>query len=621
MPLAAVDFETYYDSEVTIVELGIYHYLRHESGDIYMVSIATDTGIRYVGHPKNFDWSQIAGPDWTWLSHNAQFDMPVFERLQEIDCGNTASVAELEAWHDTADLAAFLSVPRSLKESSKHLLKVEISKDTRDAMKGKRWESMSPEFRKEVEQYALADAENCLRLFSEHGDKWPEHEREISAMTRNMALRGVPLDAEALDRDIEKLEVDMWEIRQAIPWKDEPHRTPSKAKKGEKVPLLSPIMLREECVKRGLTPPNSFAQDDPEAEKFFDHHAKDHPWIQGVRDYRKAGKHLKTLETMRKRMREDGWMSYGLKYGGAHTLRDAGDSGLNMQNLPKGLVCGVDVRAKIKAPEGYTLAIVDLSQIEPRCLHWLAEDEVTLKFIREVPDLYEAQARAWGLYNGEGSMAKNAPELRFLMKQLALGLGYGMGSKRFADVAGVPLEEAERLTNLYRQKNPLVLKLWKSLERTMSNTAHHPTNKLLEVHLPSGRTIRYRNVERMEGEAPKPSKLATYKKETATRPKVGLRAEIPRAGKFMRLGFWGGVLTENLVQSAARDVFMSQCLSIEKAGVPVLMRVHDEVVCLVREDEAEQKLQQIISIMSTPPEWATGLPLSADGSLSKTYKK
>jgi DNA polymerase len=380
-------------------------------------------------------------------------------------------------------------------------------------------------------------------------------------------------------------------------------------------------MLREECIKRGLTPPNSFAQDDPEADKFFDDHAKDHPWIQGVRDYRKAGKHLKTLETMRKRMREDGWMSYGLKYGGAHTLRDSGDSGLNMQNLPKGLVCGVDVRAKIKAPEGYTLAIVDLSQIEPRCLHWLAGDEATLQYIREIPDLYEAQARAWGIYSGEGSMAKNAPDTRFLMKQLALGLGYGMGAKRFADVARMSPEEAERLTGLYRAKNPLVLKLWKKLETAMSDTARHPTNKLLEVHLPSGRTMSYRNVARMVGEAPKASKLSTYQKETAARPKVGLRAEIPRAGKFMRMGFWGGVLVENLVQSTARDIFMTQSLAIEQAGIPVIMRVHDEVVCLVREEEAEAKLAQIISIMSTPPEWAHGLPLSAEGSLSKTYKK
>ena len=611
LQIAAVDFETYYDSEVSIAPLGIHHYLRHPQGDIYLVSIATAQGLRYVGHPKDFDWSQIAGPEWTWLSHNAQFDMPVFGRLQQLGVGNTGSVTELASWHDTADLAAFLSVPRSLKEASRHLLGVELSKDTRDAMKGKRWESMTPEFKEEVEKYALGDAEYCLRLFLEYGDKWPEQERELSALTRRMALRGVPLDVEALNRDIEKLELDMWTIREAIPWKDEPHRTPSKAKKGVKVPLLSPVMLREECGKRGLTAPNSFAQGDPEAEKFFKDHSKDHPWIQGVRDYRRAGKHLKTLQTMHKRTREDGWMSYGLKYGGAHTLRDSGDSGLNIQNLPKGEVCGVDVRAKIKAPAGFTFAIVDLSQIEPRCLHWLAEDETTLQYIREIPDLYEAQARSWGIWDREGSMAEEDPDTRFLMKQLALGLGYGMGAKRFADVANMPFGEAERLTKLYRQKNPRILKLWKDLENSMAETARHPENKLFEITLPSGRSIKYRGVARMVEEVKKPF----------AKPKVGLRAEIPRAGKLMRLGFWGGVLTENLVQATARDVFMYQCLQIDKQGIPVLMRVHDEVVCLVPEDGAEEKLHRIINLMSTPPEWAPGLPLSAAGNLSNTYRK
>ena len=462
-----------------------------------------------------------------------------------------------------------------------------MSKETRDSMKGKRWDAMTPIFKEEVLNYALKDAENCLDLWLEHGHKWPAHEREISQMTRQMALRGVPLDIEGLKKDIAKLETDIWETEQIIPWKDT-HK------------ILSRVAQRDECLKYGLTPPDSFAQDDPEAERFFEEHAKDYPWIEGVRKYRKAEKHLATLRTMLKRAREDGWMTYGLKYGGAHTMRDSGDSGINLQNLPKGIVSGVDVRSKVCAPEGYTFAIVDLSQIEPRCLHWLAEDDKTLQYIREIPDLYEAQARAWGIWNGEGSMKKVAPDVRHMMKQLALGLGYGMGHKKFADVAGIDQDEAFRLTKLYRERNPKVTQLWKKLEQPMLKTANHPTDKLFCMELPSGRSMNYRNVSVTNG---------------------GLSAEIPRAGKLMRLGFWGGVLTENLVQATARDVFMHQCLQIETWGIPVIMRVHDEAVCLVPEESAQKRLDQIISIMSTAPEWAPGLPLSADGSLSKTYKK
>ena len=600
MPTAAVDFETYYDKELSIGIQGTYHYLRAPKSDIYLVSIAATNGLQYVGHPKDFDWSQISGPDWTWLSHNAQFDLPVFERLVELGVGNTQSVTELEAWHDTADLAAYLGIPRSLKMASATLLGKKLSKDVRDQMKGRTWESMDPAFKKEVMDYALSDAESCLEIWVKFGGEWPYHERGVSTKTREMCMRGVPMDLPGLDADIEKLEVDLWDTRQLIPWKDAPHRTASKAKKGETIALLSSIALREECIKNGLVPPTSFAQEDPEAERFFEEYGDKFPWIRAVRDYRKAGKHLGTLKTMRSRMKDDGFMPYGLKYAGAHTLRDSGDSGLNMQNLPKGVVCGVDVRAKIKAPPGYVLGIADLSQIEPRCLHWLAEDEKTLAFIRIIPDLYEAQARAWGLYNKEGVLSVEDPDLRFLMKKLALGLGYGMGVARFFEVSGLPMLKCEELVALYRKLNRPVTGLWKKLDAAMETPARHATDKLFQMVLPSGRIMNYRNVARINR---------------------GLTAEIPRNGKYMRLPFWGGILTENLVQATARDVFMHHCMEVERAGFPVTMRVHDEVVCLLKEETAEDDLKQILGIMSTPPEWAVGLPLAADGKLSDVYRK
>jgi len=587
--ICAIDFESYYDNEVSITTLGVYHYLRHEKSDIYMVTIQTDTGICYVGSPLDFDWRSISGPDCTWLSHNAQFDMPCFQRVQEIAAErgleNVPQNLVIAAWHDTADLAAFLSVPRSLKESSFHLLGVELSKETRNNMKGQRWESMTPEFRSEVEKYAIDDAIYCLKLFTEHGHKWPEKERKISEMTRTMALRGVPLDISGIDADIEKLKHSIWKYEQAIPWK-------------VTFPLLSPIALRNECSRVGIQAPHSFAQNDPEADIFFEEYAPKYPWIQAVRDYRKAAKHLSTLTSMKTRERGDGWMTYGLKYGGAHTLRDSGEAGINLQNLPKGEVSGVDIRAKIKAPKGYTFAIVDLSQIEPRCLHYLAGDTKMLQYIREVPDLYEAQALAWGLYDGKGPF-KGTPA-RHSIKQLALGLGYGMGHKKFSSVAGVPLVEANRLTKLYRSKNPKITKLWKNLEENLRATALDPVDNDAHVQLPSGRKMTYRRVSVDHG---------------------GLTAEIPRQGKLMRLGFWGGVICENLVQACARDVFMDCCLRIEAAGIPIIMRVHDEVVCLVPEESAQERLNQITEIMSTAPTWASDLPLAAEGSISKVYKK
>ncbi len=602
MPIAAVDTETYYDKEVSVVPLGIYHYLRHPASDIYLVSISTDTGLKYTGSPWDFDWNQINGPEWTFLSHNASFDQPVFTRIQELakerGLKNVPENLTIKAWHDTADLAAFLGYPRSLKESCFHLLDISLSKDVRDKMKGQRWETMTPEFQAEVCQYAQADADNCLELFLRYGDQWPEHEREYSRMTREMGIQGVPLDLEGLERDIQLLDLAIYDAQLSIPWRDS-H------------PILSAVAMRAECEKQGMWQPDSFAQDDPDAERWENEYADKYPWVKAVRSYRKANKHRSTLKTMLQRHRGDGWMSYGLKYAGAHTLRDSGEAGLNMQNIPKGVAVtvnvngedhGIYIREKIQAPEGYTFVISDLSQIEPRVLHWLAGDTKTLEYIKQIPDLYEAQARAWGVWDEPGQVLKDdAPEVRHMMKQLALGLGYGMGAFKFATVAGVLSREAERLVNLYRDKNPKILAYWKRLETAMRSVARNKTtdDRTCSFAMHSGRLMNYRNVAAGDG----------------------LSAEIPRLGKMMRLKFWGGVLTENRVQATARDVFMYQCKCIKDAGYNIIMRVHDEVVCLVKEEEAEAALNHINSLMATTPPWAKGLPLAAEGKISKTYTK
>jgi DNA polymerase family A len=585
----AIDFETYYSKTCSVTEQGVYHYLRHLESDIYLVSIAGTDGTKFVGHPKDAPWATVCSSEPTWISHNTGFDMPVFMRLQEL--GQAPEYLKLTAWHDTADLAAFLGYPRSLKEASFYLLGKEISKDTRDKMRGQRWEEMLPEFREETLQYALTDAENCLQIWLEHSHKWPEHERSISKMTREMAYVGVPLCRETIEDAIHKLGVEVWKAEALVPWAQEQ-------------PVLSPLAVQAECARVGIEFPGSLAQGDPEVDAWEEKYSDKYPWIKAIRNYRKANKHLKTAQTMGGRLRTEGpyegFMAYGLKYFGAHTGRDSGDSGWNAQNLPKGKLFDVDLRSCIKAPADHTLLIVDLSQIEPRVLHWLAGDTTMLRYIRECPDLYEAQARAWGLYSKPGSLKTTDPKLRHQIKQLALGLGYGMGAKKFQTVAGVSADEADRLVRLYRSKNPLVTQLWKSLEDNLRKTAKSHGDHHAEVSLPSGRTITYRNVSTDHG---------------------GLTAEIPRNGKMLRLGMWGGTLTENLVQAVARDVFMDRCVDLYNANLKCCLRVHDEAVIVVPKATADRDFKQAIQIMTTPPDWATGLPLAAEGMISDTYTK
>jgi hypothetical protein len=584
METAAVDFETFYNEEVGVETLGVWHYCRHPEFEAYLVTIATTTGLKYCGHPEKFDWSSISGAGWRWVSHNRSFDQPVYESLVESDKLPHYFPA---VWDCTADLSAFLGAPRNLKNASATLLDADVSKDTRNKMKGQRWANMDPEFRKEVETYAIKDAELCLQIWEKYGDRWPEQERWLSRETTRMCLQGVPLNSVTISDRIEHLKVLLWEARIKLPWVEDDR------------PTLSALALAEECRKVGISPPSSLAEDSPECEAWEAQYGQTYPWVSAMRQYRKCNILLKKLETMRRRLRPDGWMAYGLKYFGATTGRDSGDAGLNMQNLQRAESYGVNVRGLIEAPEGYSFVISDLSQIEPRCLSWLAGDMDMLDFIAKSSDLYEAQARAWGFWDKPESLREDKTGVRHLVKQLNLGLGYGMGIKRFCEVTGLETHRAGELVALYRRKNPKVLALWKLLENNLRMSVTR-SDETYEIELPSGRRLSYRNPNNNEGH---------------------LSAEIVRGGKYVRMKWWGGSLTENITQGMARDCFMTAVKRIREADIPVIMRVHDEVVCCVKDSGADVAKKTIEAIMQRPPEWASNLPLACETKITKKYEK
>jgi DNA polymerase len=51
----------------------------------------------------------------------------------------------------------------------------------------------------------------------------------------------------------------------------------------------------------------------------------------------------------------------------------------------------------------------------------------------------------------------------------------------------------------------------------------------------------------------------------------------------------------------------------------VVLHVHDEIVVECPEDRAEAVAAHIHQVMCTPPAWATGLPLAAEGVTTKRY--
>jgi DNA polymerase I-like protein with 3'-5' exonuclease and polymerase domains len=81
------------------------------------------------------------------------------------------------------------------------------------------------------------------------------------------------------------------------------------------------------------------------------------------------------------------------------------------------------------APDGYTLVVCDLSQIEPRVLAWLADYEALLNIFSSGQDAYAMfGAQMFGIPD----LSKEShPDLRQSAKSALLGAGYGMGWASF----------------------------------------------------------------------------------------------------------------------------------------------------------------------------------------------
>lgn len=585
MSVYAIDTETFYSDDCNVADLGPYAYCRHEDWKCYLVSVAGDDGYRFTGRPEDADWSRLNGQ--TWVMHNAQFDLEVIGRMAE-----TRQIPEVRPSEvfDTADLSRYLQQPGSLKEAVKELLGVEVSKAVRTAMKNKVLTDLPEEKRQAVIDYAQADADLTLRLWREHSHKWPEHERTLSRLTLEMGQKGMPLNIQRLDEAITDLKTQLWNTRELIPWDE---------------PLLSAKKVAEYCRSHGILPPLSMAKDSSDFESWLSKHGKAHPAVAALGVYRRQNTMLERLKSMRARTKDTGECVFEMKYSGAtNTRRWSGSGGLNFQNFPRDPMFGIDIRKIFEAPKGKMFAVVDLANIEPRALAVLCKDRAQIDYLRDPKnDIYELTARRVFGYDDPRPIKEVDKKLRQLSKVVVLGAGYGTGPAKFIDVAkkmgglDISAEESERVIREFRAANPLLVGFWKQLDRALRQNA----GDSLVLSLPSGNTLTFENIR--------------FRGEDVVYRSVGM------GGKKVDTKTFGARMVENATQATAREVFAHYLLELDRHGFDVRLHVHDEVVVLVDEANAQSQLEKIVSIMSTPPPWMPSLPALAEGHLCKQYSK
>jgi len=344
----------------------------------------------------------------------------------------------------------------------------------------------------------------------------------------------------------------------------------------------------------------------------------------------------------------DGYARNLIQYGGAvRTLRWSG-RGPQIQNFPRpvidetliepateSILQGMDaeglrtlygnpldvvsscLRGLFKAPRGYSFVVCDYHAIEAIVLGWLAEDEDLLDVFRRDEDVYVFNARRVGSSN------------RQLGKVLTLACGYGMGHVKFVESAAkyrlyLTLSEAKDAVDAYRAANPAIVSFWHGVEATAKKAFYNPADEYtyrklkfrmakpapeskvagsLLMELPSGRRLVYRNVRVAHG------RIEFW----------GVHQTTKRWGQ---LDTYGGKLVENATQAVARDLLADAIVDLDRYWPGALRAtIHDEIVAMIDDDSADALLVAMREIMSQPPSWGSGLPISAKGAVLKRYKK
>ncbi len=280
------------------------------------------------------------------------------------------------------------------------------------------------------------------------------------------------------------------------------------------------------------------------------------------------------------------------------------------------------LRGAIISSPATQLFVADYASIEARVLLWIADDKAGLDIFRSGRDIYcEMATEIYGR-----PITKADKDERQVGKAAILGLGYQMGWSKFqatAAKAGSILDDgfAQRVVEAYRAKFWRVKQLWSDQEEAAKQAVKHPgkqcwagkirwkvEGRFLYCILPSGRRLAYPDPEIRERDTPWGEKKAalTYK---------GINQ---LSHKWERQTSYGGMLVENIVQAASRDLMACAMQRIERTGIyNVVLTVHDEIIA----ESTGGEIKQFEALMAECPDWAKDCPVAVEGWAGPRYKK
>ena len=284
------------------------------------------------------------------------------------------------------------------------------------------------------------------------------------------------------------------------------------------------------------------------------------------------------------------------------------------------------VRTAFIPSPGNRFIVSDFSAIEARVIAWIAGEEWRLEVFRNDGDIYCESASH--IYHVPVVKHGINGELRQRGKVAELALGYGgaVGAMKQMDTSGsVPEDEMQGIVTQWRAESPKIVRMWRDCQdaavsvirgnqpkrvlRSLQGTEFYVKlvdgTPVLFIRLPSGRPIAYWDPKVMD---------------TEMGPRITYMTQNQTTRKWERCETYGGKLTENIVQSVARDCLAEKMKLLESMGYPIVFHVHDELILDVpREDKEAAAL--VDRIMGEPIDWAPGLPLKGGTYECDFYRK
>ena len=329
-------------------------------------------------------------------------------------------------------------------------------------------------------------------------------------------------------------------------------------------------------------------------------------------------------------------------------------------------VLGDCLRGLVDVEPGNVMRAGDFSNIEGRVLAWLAGEQWKLDAFAaydrgEGEDLYKVTA---GAILDKPAAEVTKPERQSVGKVSELALGYQGGVGAMATMSGGRVDfallydmlaakmpdhaaraetsfkergagyearwwqAAEIIKLAWRERHPGIKSLWRSAGdaamdavrqpgsvQTVGKMAFRKAGSFLFMQLPSGRCLSYPypRIER------KKTPWLDDDEEPIYQDTVTFMGEAPQSRAWVRQTTYGGKLVENATQAVARDLLAHAMVTLDAAGWPIVLHVHDEIVCETPADFGST--EELERLMSSMPAWANGCPVSTEGWSGERYRK